>query len=152
MSSLPLRPCVVGVFVNDEGLLLVGERSDAPGAFQFPQGGIDPGESPQEALVREMREEIGVQRFEIVRAAAEWLGYDFPPNFHAKVARKFRGQTQKWFLLRLFSGELPDLSNATDQEFTSLRWMERDAIVRGVISWKRDAYSRGLQLLFQENQ
>jgi putative (di)nucleoside polyphosphate hydrolase len=148
MNKLPYRPCVVGVFINSAGQLLVGERADAQGAFQFPQGGIETGESSDEAIIREIREELGVQAFEVIRKADRLFTYDFPADgFKHKITTTFRGQIQQWFLLKLAHEHLPDIAAATDKEFASVRWMTRADILERVIYWKREVYLEGLKSL-----
>jgi putative (di)nucleoside polyphosphate hydrolase len=145
------RPCVVGVFIDASGQLLVGERADSPGSFQFPQGGIEPGETPEEAIIREMKEELGVASFSILKKTSDWLTYDFPEDFGHKIAKKYRGQKQQWFLLALSPNHQPDLSRASDEEFCSLRWMRREEVIKGIIHWKRAVYATALERLLDGN-
>ena len=146
MTERPFRQSVVGVFVNDRGKILLGERSDAHGAWQLPQGGIDDGESPEDALRREMREELGVSRFQIVREGSRKCRYDFPPGLEAPVARKYRGQEQTWFLLRFDDGTGPSLESA-DGEFRDFRWEEPAKALAAIIEWKRQCYEDGFHIL-----
>lgn len=147
MSDLPYRPCVVGVFIDSEGRLLVGERSDYSGYFQFPQGGIDKDETPEQAMRREMCEEIGVTKFSVIKAPQDWLTYEFPPGATMSVAQHFRGQIQRWYLLRLEAGHHPNLALASDKEFSSVAWRTREEVEASVIYWKKSVYRLGLQLL-----
>ncbi|MEY4631964.1 MAG: hypothetical protein RIQ81_2084 [Pseudomonadota bacterium] len=146
MPENPFRQSVVGVFINDEGKVLLGERSDAPGAWQLPQGGVDPGESHDQAIVREMREELGVNGFDIIRRATEMCSYEFPPTLPAGIAKNFRGQEQQWYLLRFQDHKFPDLA-AADGEFRAVAWQPVTAAIDGVIEWKRDCYRKGFRLL-----
>ena len=146
MTERPFRQSVVGVFVNDRGKVLLGERSDAPGSWQLPQGGIDEGESPEDALRREMREELGVNRFRILRQGAMKCRYDFPAALDAPVARKYRGQEQTWFLLRFDDGAGP-APEAADGEFRDFRWDEPAQALAGIIEWKRQCYEDGFRSL-----
>ena len=93
----PYRPCVVAVIQNQAGWLLVGERADHAGAWQLPQGGIDEGETAQEALFRELKEEIGTDQLELVRTSAVKIRYDFPAEVQRERMKAFRGQEQDWF-------------------------------------------------------
>ena len=137
---------VVGVFQNRRGEVLVCERSNRPGAWQFPQGGIDAGETPDVAIVREVREELGCEEFEIVRSADTWTTYEFPPEADFPVARAFRGQKHKWYLLRFKGDAEPNLA-MSDGEFKDWRWVMAGDSCQHVIGWKKDAYLQGVKLL-----
>lgn len=147
MAEKSYRRCVVAVIKNQEGLVLVGERADASGNWQFPQGGVDEGESDELALRREVLEEIGVADFEIEHTAADLVRYDFPPELKGKITERYRGQEQRWFLLKLAGAARPDLAKATDKEFQRLAWIDPSLATSGIIEWKRKAYEEGLQRL-----
>jgi putative (di)nucleoside polyphosphate hydrolase len=148
--SLDFRPCVVGVFANENGKLLVGERSDVAGAWQFPQGGIEPGESAISAIFREMKEEIGCGDFRIIKTATRLVSYRYPGNVRvvqeAKIAQRYAGQTQQWFLLQFFANHGPNLKKS-DGEFARVDWRDPIKVLTGVIDWKRQAYIDGLHQL-----
>ena len=102
------RECVGIMLVNGRGEVLVARRADMPAnpAWQMPQGGIDWGETPRQAALRELEEEIGTARAEIVAESREWLTYDFPPQLaNRRWGGRFRGQRQKWFLMRFTGGD-----------------------------------------------
>lgn len=145
----PYRQCVIAAIINDEDRLLAGERSDIPGSWQLPQGGIDPGESPEQALFRELSEEIGCSDLEIIRRLDEPIRYDFPSNLRSEVAKSYAGQEQYWFLLKLNVSAKPDLE-AADGEFSQLTWMPVDHLVSGVVFWKQEAYRQGLSRLLHK--
>jgi putative (di)nucleoside polyphosphate hydrolase len=142
----PYRPCVVAVIQNQAGWLLVGERADHAGAWQLPQGGIDEGETAQEALFRELKEEIGTDQLELVRTSAVKIRYDFPAEVQRERMKAFRGQEQDWFLLRFKPGCGPELDKA-DGEFRAVQWMQSRDLITGIITWKQDAYREGLKAL-----
>ncbi|HAN45517.1 MAG TPA: RNA pyrophosphohydrolase, partial [Cyanobacteria bacterium UBA8156] len=98
--ELPYRLAVGAIACNRDGLVLVGERLDSPGAWQFPQGGMDEGETPLAAAQREFQEEVGVTLTEPIAEYPDWLYYDFPPEVQARAAigKAYRGQKQRWFL------------------------------------------------------
>lgn len=142
----PLRPCAVAVIVDDKGRYLVGERADNPGAWQFPQGGVEAGEEIFAGLRRELSEEIGCDDVELIRAGSFTVDYLFPPDLDIPIAKRYRGQTQTWFLLRLNAGAAPDLSKA-DGEFRSVAWKDLGGVLAGIVPFKRQAYKDGLRSL-----
>ncbi len=145
--SRTYRPCVIGVFVDKNGLLLSGERFDGPGVWQFPQGGIEVGEDPEDALYREMKEELGSNAFEILKAADGTTPYDFPEDLDAPIAIKYKGQRLHWFLIQFRDGEAPNLDSASDKEFSNIKWVNVETILDEIINWKLDAYTQGLRML-----
>jgi putative (di)nucleoside polyphosphate hydrolase len=136
------RPCVGVMLVRQDGLVFVGRRIGTSDAWQMPQGGIDRGEAPHVAALREMQEEIGTDRAVIVAESAHWHQYDLPPRLANRLWNgRYRGQTQKWFLLR-FTGEDMDIRVQTAHpEFDAWRWVEVDALLDLVVPFKRDVYS-----------
>lgn len=120
----------------------LGERSDVRGAWQFPQGGIDEGENPQEALFRELLEEIGTDEVEILAQYPQWINYDFPEEVRTKM-QPFDGQTQRYFLLRLKPNAKINLQTA-HPEFVSYQFVEIAEVFKRVKSFKRDVYSKVL--------
>lgn len=142
----PYRKCVVAVVTKDFKTFLVGERQRHPGAWQFPQGGIDEGEAPVQAALRELKEETGTDQVELVREAADWVSYDFPEDMEAPIAKDYRGQTQKWFLFQMAVDHNPDLEES-DHEFRALDWRSLESILSGIVAWKRDVYVKGARIL-----
>ncbi|MCG6882251.1 MAG: RNA pyrophosphohydrolase [Silicimonas sp.] len=144
-EELPYRPCVGVVLANTRGLVFTGERIDTPGAWQMPQGGIDDGEDARAAALRELYEETGVPSDLVVIEAEhpDWVLYDLPPHLLGKLWKgQYRGQTQKWFLLR-FTGEdaVIDLK-AKDEEFARWRWSTPDEVLRDIVPFKRQVYDK----------
>ena len=145
-GSLPYRPCAGVMLINRDGLIFAGRRidSDAP-AWQMPQGGIDPGEAPADAGIRELWEETGVTAA-LVQPLAEtpdWITYDLPPELLGKVWKgRYRGQQQRWFLYR-FLGEDAQIDIATDHpEFSEWRWISADEMLAAIVPFKRDVYAQ----------
>ncbi len=139
----PYRPCVVAVIQNEKGLLLAGERTDQPGSWQLPQGGVDPGETPLIAILRELHEEIGNSALDIVKHHAEWIRYNFPPEFATGRMAQWAGQEQQWFLLRFKAGETAHLE-LSEGEFSALKWIKPIELLAGIVHWKKQAYQMGL--------
>jgi putative (di)nucleoside polyphosphate hydrolase len=152
-EDLPYRPCVGVMLFNRAGLVFVGRRIDGPEhidhahIWQMPQGGIDPGEEPWPAALRELREETNVRSVERLGEVADWLNYDIPPDIVGQAWKgKYRGQTQKWFALRFVGDdEEIDVANpdgAQEAEFAAWRWEAVQNIPGLVVPFKRAVYER----------
>lgn len=145
-STLPYRPCVGVMLINSKGLIFAGQRkdSDSP-AWQMPQGGIDEGEKPRKAALRELWEETGVteDKVEFIAKAHHWINYDLPPELLGKVwGGKYRGQRQKWFLFH-FTGKDSDVDIATTHpEFSRWKWVAADEMIEAIVPFKRAVYEK----------
>jgi len=146
----PYRENVLGVFVNPQGLVLAVERTHHPGAWQLPQGGVDDHEDRDQAVVREMCEELGLQPSDItiVHRFEQHFVYDFPLGMDAPIARSWRGQRQTAYLLALAPDAQPDLRRA-DGEVRDWRWMDLDDLARGITHFKQPVYQQLLPLFHQ---
>ena len=143
-ARLPYRPCVGVVLINRAGLVFAGRRTDGPAsAWQMPQGGIDEGEKPRKAALRELREETGVKAdlVEFVAKSPEWVTYDLPEELVGKIwGGRYRGQRQRWFLFR-FLGSDTDIDIETDHpEFSEWRWVPADEMLAAIVPFKREVY------------
>ncbi|WP_420005884.1 RNA pyrophosphohydrolase [Arenibacterium sp. LLYu02] len=146
IAALPYRPNVGVMMINAEGHVWVGQRSDRyQDAWQMPQGGIDKGEDARLAALRELEEETGVtpDLVEVIAESDGWLPYDLPvevvPQFWGG---KYRGQEQKWFLLR-FIGRDDQINIATEHpEFSTWCWQPVAELVDKVVPFKKEVYAR----------
>ncbi len=128
---------------NKDGLVFVAERMDTVGAWQLPQGGIDEGENAREAALRELEEEIGVGADLVVVESEhpEWLTYDLPHELIGKVWKgRWRGQKQRWFLLRFLGSDADVTLDVPHPEFRQWRWASPEDVVEGIVPFKRDIY------------
>ena len=143
LSDLPYRTCAGAVLFNKFGQVFVGQRLDTyQQAWQLPQGGIDDGEDPATAAVRELEEEIGTGNVEIIGEVEDWLSYDLPPELMGKVWQgRYRGQTQKWFALR-FLGDDSEIDPAAVEhpEFSAWKWVDLEEIPEIAVSFKKSIY------------
>lgn len=143
-AELPYRPGVGLMLFNRQGLVFVAQRIDMPSAaWQMPQGGIDPGETPRQAALRELHEETGTDKAEIVAEGRDWIRYDLPPDLTRKLwGGRYRGQEQKWFALR-FLGRDADIDIAGENaEFSAWRWAELAETPDLIVPFKRPLYQR----------
>ncbi len=142
-KALPLRPCVGVVLTNGRGDVFLGERIDTPGAWQFPQGGIDEGETPATAALRELEEEIGVSADGVVITAEhpDWQTYELPAELVGKVWKgRYRGQRQKWFLMTLTGDEGAIRLDVDHPEFSAWRWSTPVEATEAIVAFKRPIY------------
>ncbi len=145
IAQLPYRPCVGLMVRNAAGDVFVGQRNDRyTDAWQMPQGGVDPGEDPAKAALRELWEETGITK-DLVTIAAEtegWLPYELPHDLVPKLWKgKYRGQEQKWFLLD-FTGTDDQVNIETAHpEFSSWKWLPPSELLDHIVPFKRDVYA-----------
>ena len=147
-ATLPYRRNVGAVLFNRVGKVFVARRADlpnaegAPGGWQLPQGGIDHDEDPRSAVLRELEEEIGTARAEIIAEHPEWLTYDLPAELiGVALGGRNRGQRQRWFALR-FTGEDSDIRLDLDPhpEFDAWRWADVAELPALAVDFKRPIY------------
>lgn len=153
IETLPYRPCVGALVLNGAGLAFIGQRtkgpehSDATHSWQLPQGGIDAGEDPAVAVMRELYEETSIRSAEIIAEAPEWFSYDIPRDVVGQAWKgKYRGQTQKWFALR-FMGDETEINvlepgGGHTAEFSAWKWERLELLPELIVPFKRPVYER----------
>ncbi len=142
--TLPFRPGVGMMIIDKNNRIFVGRRVDSKtNGWQMPQGGIDLGETPSTAALREMAEEIGSNKGQIIAESKKWYSYRLPTFLVNKLwDGKYCGQRQKWFLIR-FTGQDSDINIKTKHpEFVSWRWMEPHELLDNIIPFKHKLYSK----------
>lgn len=148
-DNRPYRACVGVMLVNKDGRIFAGQRNDRPEneppAWQMPQGGVDKGEAPRDAVLRELWEETGVTAdlVSIEAETNEWLPYDLPLELSKRLWKgKYRGQKQLWFLMR-FNGSDADINIQTEHpEFSEWCWMSPEKLRVSIVPFKRDLYDQ----------
>jgi len=141
-GPLPYRRGVGIMLLDRRGQVFVAQRIDtAEEAWQMPQGGIDRGETPREAALRELEEEIGTAKARVLAESRDWLRYDLPADLVPRVwGGRFRGQEQKWFAM-LFEGSEADIRlDAGKPEFTVWRWAALEDLPALIVAFKRPLY------------
>jgi len=142
IASLPYRKCVGIMLLNANNHVFVAKRIDMRSeAWQMPQGGIDEGEDTRTAAMRELEEEIGTNNATIIAESDGWLSYDLPDELIGKVWKgKYRGQTQKWFLMR-YEGDDSDINIETEHpEFSQWKWTKPHTLPDNIVPFKRQLY------------
>jgi len=144
------RPAVGMMLINGNNKVFVGQRCDTRSpAWQMPQGGIGPHEDTDQAMLRELQEEIGTRKVEIIVKSKTWYKYDLPESLAGRLWNgRFKGQQQIWYALR-FRGQDEDINIHTyHPEFCAWKWVEKEELLDLIIPFKRDLYSRVLHDLW----
>lgn len=143
LSQLPYRKGVGMMLFNKHGKVFVAKRLDMVAeAWQMPQGGIDEGEEPRTAALRELKEEVGTDDATIIGESADWYAYDLPEDLVPKIwGGRYRGQKQKWFALRLNGGDsLIDITG-DHAEFSEWKWVDISQLPEIIVPFKRELYA-----------
>ena len=143
-KELPLRLGVGIVLLNEENKIFVGKRIDNPDNFwQMPQGGIDNNENFFEAAKRELEEETGIKSIKLIKELDSWLEYELPKNLLGKIWKgKYRGQKQKWFVMKFIGDENEINIKTKNPEFLEWKWIELSKLTDVVVSFKFDVYKK----------
>jgi len=142
-DTRPFRPCAGILLLNRDGKVFVGTRLDLEGDhWQMPQGGIDDGETPRAAALRELEEEIGTAKAEIIAEYENWIDYRLPDELSRRVWKgRYQGQRQRWFALR-FLGEDGDIDLDTEHpEFKDWKWADIEDLPELAVPFKRESYA-----------
>ncbi|MFT4716028.1 MAG: putative (di)nucleoside polyphosphate hydrolase [Paracoccaceae bacterium] len=146
IKSLPYRPCVGMMICNLDGQIFAGQRLDSNmDAWQMPQGGIEKGEDPREAALRELEEETGIPEssVEILAETADWIPYELPHHLVPKLWNgKYRGQKQRWFLMRFLGDDSLINIQTKHPEFSRWCWLPPEDLLSRIVPFKRDTYER----------
>tara|TARA_B100000131_G_C18047145_1_gene584882 strand:- start:22 stop:489 length:468 start_codon:yes stop_codon:yes gene_type:complete len=148
MSETKLfRPCVGLVLINHDGLIFLGQRLDSNlDAWQMPQGGIDDGETPYQAGLREMMEEVGTNNVEFLGEMEEWLDYEIPNKLAKRLwDGKYIGQTQKWLAFRFLGKDEEININTKDPEFSTWKWEKANQALKLAVPFKKDIYKKVIE-------
>lgn len=154
-DDLPYRPCAGIMVLNDKGLVWAGRRisqgnsefDGSPQLWQMPQGGIDEGEAPLAAAIRELYEETGMKTVTLLAEARDWIHYDLPPQLIGIGLRgKYRGQAQKWFAFR-FDGDESEIQinpppGSNEAEFNAWDWKPMESLPELIVPFKRSVYEQ----------
>jgi len=139
----------VGIFLlNKQNKLWVGKRIDFKNNYwQMPQGGIDDGETPKQAMVRELAEEVGIKKnYKILNETEDWYSYNLPSELVNVIWKgKYVGQKQKWFLCKFFGNDMEIKLDAHTPEFEDWKWIEPGQAMNNVIPFKKELYANILE-------
>ena len=143
-KKLPLRIGVGAIVLNSENKIFVGKRADNPiDKWQMPQGGVDKGENFISAMKRELKEETSIQNIEILKQIDQWFEYELPKNLLGIIWKgKFRGQKQKWFVVRFIGNENEINLKTKHPEFIEWKWIEVDDLTKVIVNFKKGVYKK----------
>ena len=142
LSKLPMRNGVGIIVLNNENKVFVGKRKDNPvDRWQMPQGGINKNETPFNAMKRELEEETSITKIKILKEIESWLEYELPPNLLGKIWKgKYRGQKQKWFIVK-FIGDENEINLKTEHpEFIEWKWIDYNTLPEVIVDFKKEVY------------
>ncbi|RPG94344.1 MAG: RNA pyrophosphohydrolase [Candidatus Pelagibacter sp. TMED253] len=141
---LPLRVGVGVIVLNNQNKVFVGKRKDNPiDKWQMPQGGVDKNESFLDAMKRELNEETSIKNIKILKELDEWFEYELPKKLLGIIWKgKFRGQRQKWFIVK-FTGNDSEINLKTkNQEFIEWKWIKIEDLPKVIVDFKKDVYEK----------
>ena len=144
LNKLPMRQGVGIIVLNEKNKVFVGRRKDNPvNKWQMPQGGIDKNEKPLNAMKRELAEETSITKIKVLKEIDNWLEYELPPNLLGKIWKgKYRGQKQKWFIVKFVGKEDEINLNTKNPEFIEWKWIDYNLLPDVIVSFKKEVYKK----------
>ena len=144
INKLPMRLGVGIILLNKDNEVFVGKRKDNPiDKWQMPQGGIDNNEKPLDAMKRELEEETSVTNIKILKEVNSWLEYELPPHLLGKIWKgKYRGQTQKWFIVRFIGSDKEINLKTKKPEFIEWKWISHKLLTEVIVDFKKNVYKK----------
>jgi putative (di)nucleoside polyphosphate hydrolase len=144
--DLPFRIGVGIVILNSKNKIFVGKRLDNPfDKWQMPQGGVDENEPLLKAMKRELKEETGIKSIEVLKEFSQWLEYELPENLIGKIWKgKYKGQKQKWFIVRFIGDEHEININTKNPEFIEWKWIDMNLLPELIVKFKKHVYEEVL--------
>lgn len=148
-NELPLRLGVGIIVLNKENKVFVGKRRDNPtNKWQMPQGGVDHGENLVNAMKRELKEETSIRSIEILKELEGWTEYELPNYLLGKIWRgKYRGQKQKWFIVRFLGKDEEINLKTTHPEFIEWQWLDIENLPSVIVHFKKKVYEKLLPII-----
>ena len=143
-NKLPMRQGIGVIVLNEKNEVFVGKRKDNPiDKWQMPQGGMDANETPFNAMKRELREETSIKKIKVLKEIQNWLEYELPPNLLGKIWKgKFRGQKQKWFIVRFIGNDSEIDLNTQYPEFIEWKWIDYNLLPEVIVEFKKKVYEK----------
>ena len=143
-KKLPLRIGVGAIVLNNKNKIFVGKRADNPvNKWQMPQGGVNKGENLINAMKRELMEETSIQNIKVLKKIDRWFEYELPKDLLGIIWKgKFRGQKQKWFIVRFIGNESEINLKTKHPEFIEWKWIEIDELTNVIVDFKKDVYKK----------
>tara|TARA_B100000579_G_C22757860_1_gene817383 strand:- start:509 stop:976 length:468 start_codon:yes stop_codon:yes gene_type:complete len=144
LTKLPMRQGVGVIVLNNDNRVLVGKRKDNPiDKWQMPQGGINKNETPLNAMKRELAEETSIINIELLKEIDNWLEYELPPHLLGKIWKgKYRGQKQKWFIVKFTGNENEINLNTKYPEFIEWKWIDYNLLPEVIVDFKKEVYKK----------
>ena len=144
LNKLPMRQGVGIIVLNKDNKVFVGKRKDNPiDKWQMPQGGIDSNETPFNAMKRELEEETSITKIKVLKEIESWLEYELPPNLLGRIWKgKYRGQKQKWFIVKFIGDENEINLNTKHPEFIEWKWVNIDQLPDVIVDFKKNVYQK----------